>query len=245
MKKKILVLGMVVALLSVLVVPMAALADADTTNVTGTVADTPTISELSPNSGLVSTMETVAITGTNFVDGETTVNIDGEDVSPSAVTFNSATDIDCDFTIGADAASGVRNVTVTVGGKTSTSLSFTVTAFITVTAPNTIVLGYMTADGTATGSNEENGSVATNSATWTVTAADETTLGYMKDEEVSLDAKMDIGRTGAVPVTAEVGFDYTQATDVDKDLPFFVSQDISSDETAGSYSITITFTGSL
>ena len=90
----------------------------------------------------------VALTGTNFIAGGTTVNVSGTGVTVTVVAVNDNTSLGtarrntsraasfvntntlmtANFVIDAAAAPGARNVTVTTAGGTSNSLSFTVSA---------------------------------------------------------------------------------------------------------------------
>lgn len=247
MKRKILSLAMVLAMLVLVAAPMAVSA-AGTTDVTGTVAAGPTVTSVTPNSGNVSTAPTVTIVGTNFVTGQTTVQVIGGGITPGAATVSGTTNITCVFTIAAGAAAGPRNVYVTVAGKQSLEVvTFTVNSFITVNAPSAIALGYMTVGQTKTGTSATAGTVATNYATWQVNALDAKTTakGYMNTladgTGTSLADKFQLGRVLGIYTDADVTLNYPSQPAT---LPFFVSQYVTANATAGSYQITITFTGS-
>jgi hypothetical protein len=66
------------------------------------------------------------LTGTNFVAGSTVV-VSNSGITVSGVTVVSATEITATFTIAPSAALGAANVSVTTGGGTSGTVSFTVT----------------------------------------------------------------------------------------------------------------------
>ncbi len=252
MKKRILSLAMVLALLAAMVVPTAALAD--TTEITGTVAETPTVTSVTPNTGDVNTTPTVTIIGTNFVTGQTTVQVSGTGVTPGAATVNTSENVTCVFTIASNAPQGAKTVKVTVAGKQSvTSATFTVNGVVTVVAPSAITLGYMTAGTTKTGASTDNGTMSSNWAAWKVTAIDAklTNTGKMNTAAdgsgTSLAALFQIAQQASGYAAANTGFDYTgtytgQPT-TPVALPFFISQDVASNDPAGAFTITITFTG--
>ncbi len=204
----------------------------------------PTVTSVSPDNGNVGTAPTVTIIGTNFVDGQTTINVSGAGVTAGAVTFTSSSNISAPFTIDADAAAGPRQVTVTVAGKTSNAVSFTVNAFITVTAPSSISLGLMTAGAATAGSSTDDGTVDTNYPSWVVTAEDKkvgTNDGYMVNGgETPLTNIFQISKDNNNWVNADSGITYGSVTS----LPFYVRQAVTQSDPGGSYTITITFTGS-
>ena len=141
MKNKLLALGLVLALVAVMVIPMAV--SAETVPVSGTVPGAPTISSLvssltSNDTGNVNTVPTVTINGTGFVTGQTTVSIDGTGISAGAAAVSGDTKLTCTFTIAANAMSGARNVKVTVYGVDSTTLPFSVNVDYTLTVPGSI-----------------------------------------------------------------------------------------------------------
>jgi len=98
----------------------------------------PTLTSIAPSRGARGTTVPVTLTGTNFVDGFTTVAVSGGGVTVSAVNVTSSTTATATFTISATAAPGTHNVTVTVAGATgaSNTVAFTVGATITSIAPN-------------------------------------------------------------------------------------------------------------
>ncbi|MGR3178255.1 MAG: Kelch repeat-containing protein [Candidatus Anammoxibacter sp.] len=85
----------------------------------------PTVTAISPNSGLQGQAVNVTLTGTNFESGMT-VNVSGTGVTVSNVNMSSSTSATSTFTISADATSGVRTVSVTTSGGTSNTVNFTI-----------------------------------------------------------------------------------------------------------------------
>ena len=256
MKKKLLVLSMVLALVAVLVMPMAALAE--TTTVTGTVATVPTLTSVTASIGDEDTTPTITLVGTGFIDGETTVSLTGTvGITPSAVTHTvGTTEMTSVFTIGDEALSGARNVLVTVAGITSVeAVTFTVNGYMTVTAPGTgMALGYLTA-GTTETATITGGTVASNwENAWSVLASDltsvngkTTNLGQMNtlaDGTGTVLANLfNISLTSTTEdlTSSATGITYTPKPTT---LPFFISQVVASDAAAGAYTITISFIGS-
>jgi hypothetical protein len=97
----------------------------------------PTLTSISPTSGLLGTSVPVTLTGTNFpTTGTTTLNVSGTGVTVSNVSVVSATQITATFTITAGATLRGRNVTVTTIIGTTNSVTFTVQgATLTSIAP--------------------------------------------------------------------------------------------------------------
>jgi hypothetical protein len=85
----------------------------------------PTITSLSPLSVVQGTPVTMTITGTNFEPG-TTVSISGTGVTASPPTVASATSMSVPLTVASNATLGLRSLTVTTSGGTSTPQSFDV-----------------------------------------------------------------------------------------------------------------------
>src|SRR5579862_4788784 len=103
----------------------------------------PTLTSISPNSGVQGQSVGVTLTGTNFVAGAT-IGLSGTGITVSNTTVVSATQITATFTIAANAASGVQNVTVTTSGATSGAQAFTVNLApptLTSISPNSGVQG--------------------------------------------------------------------------------------------------------
>jgi hypothetical protein len=103
----------------------------------------PTLSAISPNSGIQGQSAPVTLTGTNFVAGAT-IGLGGTGVTVSGTTVMSATQIIATFTILGTATTGAYNVSVTNGGGTSGVQTFTVNQSppsLSAISPNTGVQG--------------------------------------------------------------------------------------------------------
>ena len=87
--------------------------------------DPPTLTSISPISGVQGQGVAVTLTGTNFVAGAT-IGVSGAGITVSNTTVASATQITATFAIAANAATGAQNVTVTTSGGTSGAQPFTV-----------------------------------------------------------------------------------------------------------------------
>src|SRR5579862_7342810 len=87
--------------------------------------DPPTLSSISPNSGVQGQSVPITLTGTNFVAGAT-IGVSGLGITVSNTTVVSATQITATFTIAGNAPTGVRNITVTSSGSLTTAVTFTV-----------------------------------------------------------------------------------------------------------------------
>ncbi len=85
----------------------------------------PTLTSISPTSGVQGQSVPVTLTGTNFIAGAT-IGVSGAEITVSNTTVLSATQITATFTIAANAATGAQNVTVTTSGGTSGAQPFTV-----------------------------------------------------------------------------------------------------------------------
>jgi len=104
-----------------------------------TAAAAPTLTLISPNSGLRGTAVHVTLEGTNLI-GATINPI--ENVTISGVTVLSSTQVAATFTISGTAALGPRTVTVTTSTGTSNGVTFTVVArTLTSISPNSRVRG--------------------------------------------------------------------------------------------------------
>ncbi len=124
---------------SVTVTTPAGTSNAVTFNV-GSAPAPPTLGSVSPNNGNPGQTVNATLTGTNFLTGAS-VGVSGSGVTASNVVVVNTTTIAVDLTIGAAAAAGARNVSVTTGGGTSGTQSFTVNsgsslAITTVSLPN-------------------------------------------------------------------------------------------------------------
>jgi hypothetical protein len=98
----------------------------------------PTLTSISPTSGVLGSAVPVTITGTNL-SGATINAIAGITISGTTVNAG-GTQITATFTISRGAALGARNVTVTTLGGTSNAVTFTVTgATVTISAPSPLL----------------------------------------------------------------------------------------------------------
>ena len=86
----------------------------------------PTLTAVSPTTGVQGTTVAVTLTGTNFISGATTVAVSGSNVTVNNVSVSSGTSLTADFVIASGAALGDRNVTVTTAGGTTAAKTFTV-----------------------------------------------------------------------------------------------------------------------
>jgi hypothetical protein len=143
---------------------------------------------------------------------------------------------------GGVAAGSVGNTTAVTGS--------IVEATVTVTAPSAIAFGNFVY-GDNIQQSATNGSVAItansrNSANvhWQVTAADSDNGGYMKTGSTPLNSKLLISKDGSNYFNADTpGLTYTGTGPGSNVLALWAKQNITGNETVGSYSITITFTG--
>jgi len=87
----------------------------------------PTLTSISPNTGMRGTVVPVTLTGNNLT-GAFAVNVSGAGVTVSNVVVVSATSVTANFTIAVAAATTARNVTVSTPGGVSNAVTFTVTA---------------------------------------------------------------------------------------------------------------------
>jgi len=85
----------------------------------------PTLTTVSPNSGTQGQTVAVTLTGTNFAAG-CTIGLTGTGITISNTTVASSTQITASFALGATAAAGAQNVTVTCPGGTTNAQTFTV-----------------------------------------------------------------------------------------------------------------------
>lgn len=79
----------------------------------------PTLTSVAPNQGIRGTTVAVALTGTNFVAGATTVAVARGGVTVNSVVVGSAASLTATFVLDLAAAAGARTVTVTTAGGTS------------------------------------------------------------------------------------------------------------------------------
>jgi sugar lactone lactonase YvrE len=96
----------------------------------------PTLSRVDPNSAIQGTIANITFTGSNFIPGATTVAISGApgDVSVGLVTVIDATTLSTPLSIGAQATTGARSVTVATRGGTSSGVTFTLFGIPTLTS---------------------------------------------------------------------------------------------------------------
>ena len=87
----------------------------------------PTLSSISPISGVRGTSVPVTLTGTNLT-GATAVAVSGTGVTVSGLTVVNATTATATFTIAGTATVSARTVTITTPGGTSNTVTFTVTS---------------------------------------------------------------------------------------------------------------------
>ena len=226
--------------------PMSAsAADIGTTTVTGEVLG-PIINSIDPVSGVQGeTLTTVTIIGSSFT-GATSVTFSGTGVTASALRDISDTSLTVTVTITAGAAAGARNIVVTTpdGPYTLTS-GFTVNEapYITVSAPAGFSLGTM-ARGAYTPSTVQHGSVDTNAPGWHITATGSTSNGgHMNNGSTSLASTLQISKDGTW-IGAEDTLTYNQGDLTGTTFDFYARQWINATDPAGTYTITITFTGS-
>jgi hypothetical protein len=101
----------------------------------------PTLTAITPNSGVQGTSVAVTLTGTNFTPGSNVV-ISGSGINQFGATFT-ATSITTNFVIDPNATVGARTVTVSTSGGTTAAVTFTVIASpkLTSVAPNSGVRG--------------------------------------------------------------------------------------------------------
>src|SRR5580704_205506 len=128
---------------NITVTSSGSLTTAVTFTVNPAVGSTPTLTSISPNSGVQGQGVAVTLTGTNFVAGAT-ISVSGAGIAVSNTTVVSATQITATFTIAGNAATGAQNVTVTTSGGTSGTQAFTVNLApptLTSISPNSGVQG--------------------------------------------------------------------------------------------------------
>ena len=97
-----------------------------TVGFTVTAAVPPTLTSLSPTSGLRGTAVTVALNGANFIANGLGVNVSGGGIAVSNVTLVSSTEVTATFTVSRTATATARNVTVTTSAGTTAVRTFTV-----------------------------------------------------------------------------------------------------------------------
>ncbi len=85
----------------------------------------PTLTSISPNSGVQGQGVAVTLTGTNFITGAT-IGVSGAGITVSNTTVVSATQITATFAIAGNTSTGAQNVTVTTSSGTSGAQPFIV-----------------------------------------------------------------------------------------------------------------------
>ena len=88
---------------------------------------TPTLTSITPNSGMRGNAVSVALAGTNFVSGAT-VQVSGTGVTTRPAIVVNARQIIVTLFLDSNASLGARNVTVTTSNQTSNAVTFTVTS---------------------------------------------------------------------------------------------------------------------
>ena len=116
----------------------------------------PTLTGVTPNQGTLGTTVAVTLTGTDFVVGATTVNVDGAGVTVTNVIVVSPTSLTASIVVDAVAATGARTVTVRTPGGMSGVQTFTIVAppapTLTSISPDSAIRGETVAV-TLTGTN--------------------------------------------------------------------------------------------
>ena len=258
MKKFLAICLVLVTVLAIALPSMVLASNTGTAGVNGSVPQVPVLSSISATSGtphatgagVVDVSET--LTGSSFDTDPTavvTVTITGTGVTADVVSVDSPTQITATFHLaaGPTTTSGIRDVYVHQSGRDSTdTVTFTVNGYIAITAPSAISMGVMTVGGTTIKNSTTPGTVETNDSSTSVLAKDVKVSNAGKMDTVGdgsgtlLSNKFQISQTNGSYANADGGFSYTNPTS----LPLYVSQQVVSGDTAGSYQITITFTGS-
>lgn len=92
-----------------------------------TLSGVPTLTSVSPMMGRLGTAVSMTLVGTNFVDGDSTVNVDGSGITVSNTTVVSGTSITATFTIANPVTGlGVHSVTVTTSAGTTSPFLWTI-----------------------------------------------------------------------------------------------------------------------
>ncbi len=129
---------------NITVTSSGSLTTAVTFTVNPAVGSPPTLTSISPNSGVQGQGVPVTLTGMNFVSGAT-IGVSGAGITVSNTTVVSTTQITATFTVAANAATGAQNITVTTAGGTSSPQIFTVNLLLPPTltsiSPNNGVQG--------------------------------------------------------------------------------------------------------
>ncbi len=88
----------------------------------------PTITSISPSSGLRGNTIPVVLTGTGFDTGNATLFVSGTGITITSTVVVSSVNVTANFVIAADAGVGARNVNIATTTGTSNNVTFTVTA---------------------------------------------------------------------------------------------------------------------
>jgi hypothetical protein len=247
------ILGTASALAVALILAIPAFISADATGTTlveGSI--TPSISSISPDSGIQgNTYPNITVSGDNFTGAAAAGVSFGDGITVNSITVDSDEQITASITIASGAGGGSRDVSVTVSGATGTQASaFSVEElYISIVPPGDISLGDFTKVSTKTGYSATPGSVFTNASHWQVTARDANTGAtsgrMLRQDGRSLGSPLQIGKVSGSYINAgdPVGVIYNQSDGTS--LPIYVSQDISSEDLPGNYSMTIIFTGTI
>jgi hypothetical protein len=268
--KRLIALGLVIALVLTLALPVAVSAADGGSVVSGHVLGTPVVSAVYntttttaayalPVSNTDTPSVTVDIIGSSF---DATDGISPHDPFPvvtttaGTVTVLSSTSskIIATIVLTAGTISGNYDVIVAQGGRTSAQTSadhFLVKSYGNVSAPSTISLGLMST-GTPTTANST-GTISTNDTTWSMTVnnTNTTNAGYMSTggngtgsvlaDPFMISKDSTLGDFVASNTGLSAGTTYPSTG---SSLPLYVSQKVESGDAAGGYSITITFTWS-
>jgi len=252
LKKKLLTLGIVFALLAALVIPASVAMAGGTTQTGGTVATVPEVDTVTPPTGTIDTTPTVVIAGTGFIQATeeaSDVSFSGTGITVTEFNVDSPIQITAVLDIAANAPAGAGDVSVTVGGVVGTGTNvFTIAESFTLEAPSPINLLLMTVGIDNPGESFEDGTVVTNIvASWEVIVTDEKAAekGYMNTDPsgsgTSLGVPFTISEAGVVYTSAVTGITYSGDPVT---LPFYIKQAVAAEDLAGAYTITLTFTGS-
>ncbi len=93
----------------------------------------PTLTSISPNSGVQGQTVGVTLTGTNFTTGAT-VGVGGALITVTNATVVSSTQITATFAIAANATPGAANIRVTSSGTTTSAVTFTILSALAVSS---------------------------------------------------------------------------------------------------------------
>ncbi len=182
------------------------------------------------------------ITGT-YLTGTTVVSF-GAGITVNSFNVDTDSQISASITIATGAAPGTRDVSVTTPEGTATKTAgFTVIAATwTLAAPAGFSLGAMSRT-VANNKHGPNGLVTTNAQKWQVQVTGVASHGgFMWNGSASPTLVFQIGKNGTNWTDASGILTYGQPEP--KAFPFWAQQTIDGDDPPGTYSITITFTGS-